>query len=108
MSFSQLPSPGEFTMMRSSDLTGKLSDRALVAVTLLAIVGTSTHGLGRSLNQPPRPASSRADEALERWNGIGNKLVAMARIFPKTSTITRSKQVSALFADCLRHGAAVD
>lgn len=33
-------------MKRSSDLSGKLSDRTLVAVTLLAIVGTNIHSLG--------------------------------------------------------------
>jgi hypothetical protein len=70
-------------MKHSSDQPGKLSNRALVAVTLLAIVGTSIHSLGQSLNRPPRPASSRADEALEGRNNIGNKLVAMAQDFPE-------------------------
>jgi hypothetical protein len=33
--------------------------------------------------QAPRPARSRADETLEMWTEIGNKLIAMAQEFPE-------------------------
>ena len=65
----------KFTMRRSS--------LVLVAVTLLAVVGTSFYSQGQPQNQPPRPARSRADETLAIWNSIGNKLIAMAQDFPE-------------------------
>jgi hypothetical protein len=84
-------------MKRSSDLPGKWSDRALVAVTLLAIDGTSIHSLGQSLNQPSPPVFSRTDEALERWNDSGNKLVALDQDFPEDKYDSSSKKASALW-----------
>lgn len=71
---------------------GKRSGFSLVAVTLLAVMGTSLDCQGQTQNQAPRPARSRAEETLDVWNEIGNKLVAMARIFPKTSTGSRANK----------------
>ena len=68
---------------------------ALVAVTLLAAVGMSLHSQAQTQSQPPSPARSRSDEMLDRWNDIGNKLIAMAQDFPKTSTISRCRRTSA-------------
>ncbi len=59
------------------------SSPVLVAVTLLAVVGTSFYSQGQPQNQPPRPARSRADETLAMWNSIANKLIAMAQDFPE-------------------------
>ena len=42
----------------------KRSSLALVAVTLLAVVGTSLYSQGQPQNQAPSPARSRADETL--------------------------------------------
>src|SRR3954468_3264833 len=75
--------------------TMKRSSLALVAVTLLAAVALSLHSPGQTQNQAPSPARSRSDEMLDRWNDIGNKLVAMARIFPKTNTTSRCRRTSA-------------
>jgi hypothetical protein len=61
----------------------KGSSLALVAVTLLAAVGMSLHSQAQTQNQAPSPARSRSDEMLDRWNDIGNKLVAMAKDFPE-------------------------
>ena len=66
-------------MKRSSKWPGL----ALVAVILLAVVGTNLYGQGQSQNQAPGPARSRADEMLDKWNDIGNKLIAMAHDFPE-------------------------
>jgi len=55
-----------FTMSRSS--------RALVAIAFLA-TGARLDCQGQ--------ARSRADERLEWWNHIGNKLIAMAKDFPE-------------------------
>ena len=59
-------------MKRSSKRFGV----AFVIVTLLAVAGTSVCGQGQTQDQAPRPARSRSDEMLDRWNDIGNKLVA--------------------------------
>jgi len=56
---------------------------ALVAVTLLALTGTSLCAQGQLQNQATRPARSRAEETVEWWNQIGNKLIAMAKDFPE-------------------------
>ena len=61
----------------------KRSSLALVAVTLLAAVGMSLRSQAKTQNQAPSPARSRSDEMLDRWNDIGNKLVAMAKDFPE-------------------------
>ena len=56
---------------------------ALVAVILFAAVGMSLPSQAQTKNQPPSPPRSRSDEMLESWNGIGNKLIAMAQDFPE-------------------------
>jgi len=61
----------------------KRSSLAAVAVTLLTVSGTSRYGQGHSQNQATSSARSRADETLEWWNQIGNKLIAMAKDFPE-------------------------
>jgi hypothetical protein len=54
---------------------------ALVAVTFLAVVGSSPYSHSQSQTQVPCSAHSRADETLDMWNKIGNKLIAMAQDF---------------------------
>jgi len=70
-------------MKRSLKWSLKWSWLALVAVTLLAAVEMNLHSQAQKQNQPPAPARSRSEEMLERWNDIGNKLVAMAKDFPE-------------------------
>src|SRR4029077_15423409 len=55
---------------------------ALLALTLLAVLGTNLFTMAQTQNPVPAPARSRADETLDRWNDIGNKLIAMAQDFP--------------------------
>ena len=86
----------------------KRSSRALVTVILLAIVGTSFYGQGQAQNQPPSPARSRADETLEMWNAIGNKLIAMAQDFPEDKYDYKLQKDERTFALNLRHAAALD
>lgn len=81
---------------------------ALVVVTLLAVVGPSLYGQGQPQNQAPRPARSRADETLEVWNDIGNRLIAMAEDFPEDKYDFRVQKDQRTFADNLLHVAAVD
>jgi hypothetical protein len=90
----------------------KRSVVALVAVTLLAVVGTNLYSQAQAQsqtqNQAPRPANSRADETLEMWNGIGNKLVAMAQDFPEDKYDFKLQKDQRTFAENLLHVAGVD
>ena len=89
-----------FTMRRSS--------LAIVAIILLAVVPRSLCGQNEAQNQAPRPARSRADETLEMWNEIGNKLIAMARDFPENKYDFKLEKDQRAFAQNLLHVAAVD
>ena len=73
-----------------------------------AILSETKNPLERPQNQPPNPARSRADEILELWNAIGNKLIAMAQDFPEDKYDFRVQQEERTFAQNLLHVAAVD
>ena len=80
----------------------------LGAVALLLTVVCITTVLTQAQTQPPRPARSRADEMLDRWNDIGNKLIAMAQDFPEDKYDYKLQQDERSFAQNLLHVAAVD
>ena len=80
----------------------------LVALALLAVAGTRSYSPAQSQTQAPRPASSRADETLERWNDIGNKLVAMAQDFPEDKYDYKLQKDQRTFALNLLHAAAFE
>ena len=80
---------------------------ALVAVTLLA-VPTALYGQAQTQNQAPAPARSRSDEMLDRWNEIGNKLIAMAQDFPEDKYDFKLQKDQRTFALNLLHAAALD
>jgi len=86
----------------------KWFSRALVVVTLLAIVGTTLYSRAQTQTQPPSPARSRADETLEMWNAIGNKLIAMAQDFPEDKYDYKLQKDERTFALNLLHAAALD
>src|SRR5579859_5773602 len=88
--------------------SSKRSELARVAVTLLAIAGTSFYSQGQTQNQPPSPARSRSDEMLDRWNAIGNKLIAMAQDFPEEKYDFKVQKDERSFAENLLHAAALD
>jgi uncharacterized damage-inducible protein DinB len=79
----------------------------LIVVTLLAS-GTTVYVHGQTQNQTPRAARSRADEMLDMWNEIGNKLVAMAQDFPEDKYDFKLQTNERTFAENLLHVAAVD
>src|SRR5207302_9330138 len=79
------------------------SSLALVAVTLLVAVGMSLHSQAQTQNQPPSPARSRSDEMLDRWNDIGNKLVAVAQDFPEDKYDFKVQKDQRTFALNLLH-----
>ena len=86
----------------------KRSSLALVAVTLLVAVGMSLHTQAQTQNKPPSPARSRSDEMLDRWNDIGNKLIAMAQDFPEDKYDFKVQKDERTFALNLLHAAALD
>jgi len=86
----------------------KRSARTSVAVTLLAAVAMSFPSQAQTQNQAPGPARSRSDEMLDRWNGIGNKLVAMAQDFPEDKYDFKVQKDERTFALNLLHAAALD
>jgi hypothetical protein len=86
----------------------KRDSLALVAVTLLAVVGTSLYSQDQPQNQAPRPARSRADQTLAMWNNIGNKLIAMGQDFPEDRYDFKVRKDQRTFAQTLLHVAGVD
>ena len=86
----------------------KQSFLLFVATTLLAMLAANAHSQAQTQNQPPRPVQSRADVMLDRWNDIGNKLVAMARDFPEDKYDYKLQKDQRTFAMNLLHAAALD
>jgi hypothetical protein len=84
------------------------SSLALFAVTLFAVAGTNLYGHGQQQNQAPSPARSRSEEMMDRWNDIGNKLVAMAKDFPEDKYDFKVQKDQRTFAQNLLHAAALD
>ena len=71
-----------------------------VAVTLVAG--------GQAWGQAPLGARSRAEETLEWWNQVGNRLIAMAKDFPEDQYDFKVQKDERTFAENLLHVAAVD
>lgn len=84
------------------------SQLAFVAIGLLGVAGTTLHAQGQQQNQVSISARSRADETLEWWNHIGNKLIAMAKDFPEDKYDFKVQKDERTFAENLLHVAAVD
>ena len=68
----------------------------------------SLHSQTQTQNQPPAPARSQSEEMLDRWNDIGNKLVAMAKDFPEDKYDFKVQKDQRTFALNLLHAAALD
>ncbi len=81
--------------------------RTIVAVILLA-VGMVLPIQAQAENQPPSPVRSHSEEMLDRWNDIGNKLVAMAQDFPEDKYDFKLQKDERTFALNLLHEAALD
>jgi uncharacterized damage-inducible protein DinB len=77
-------------------------------LALLSVFATSPCAFSQAQSQAPRPAVSRAEEMLERWNDIGNKLIAMAQDFPEDKYDYKLQKDERTFALNLLHAAALD
>jgi uncharacterized damage-inducible protein DinB len=80
----------------------------LVGVSLLTLLGACLCGQSQAQSQPSGPARSRAEETLEWWNQIGNKLIAMAKDFPEDKYDFKAQKDERTFGQNLVHVAAVD
>jgi hypothetical protein len=80
----------------------------LAVATLIALAAFGTELYGQAQSQAPKPLRSRADETLELWNDIGNRLVAMAKDFPEDKYDFKVQKDQRTFAQDLLHAAAVD
>ena len=91
-------------MKRSS----KRSALTLTAAPSLAIIGTGICSQGQTQSRAVRAAGSRADETLEMWNLIGNRLIAMVQDFPEDKYDFKLHKDERTFAENILHVAAVD
>ena len=98
--FQKRINPEEKSTMRQSS---KCSAFVLVAVALLAVVGTIPSSHGQTQDKAPRPASSRVEETLEMWNQTGNKLIAMAQDFPEAKYDFKVQKDQRTFAENILH-----
>jgi uncharacterized damage-inducible protein DinB len=73
---------------------------ALAVLTVVVAAGANLHAQVQ--------ARSRAEETLEWWNQIGNKLIAIAREFPEDKYDFKLQIDQRSFAQNLLHVAAVD
>jgi len=90
------------------ELGSKRSWLALSALIVVVVLGTSVCSQAQTQNQAPRPARSRSEEMLDRWNDIGNKLIAMANDFPEEKYDFKVQKDERTFALNLLHAAALD
>jgi tetratricopeptide (TPR) repeat protein len=86
----------------------KQSWLALLTLILFVALGTSLSSQAQTPDQTPRPAASRSEEMLDRWNNIGNKLIAMAQEFPEDKYDFKLQKDERTFALNLLHAAALD
>jgi len=86
--------------------TAKQLALALAAGLLVGAAGASIRN--PSQDQSPAPVRSRAEETLECWNHIGNKLIALAKDFPEDKYDFKAQKDERSFAENLLHVAAVD
>jgi uncharacterized damage-inducible protein DinB len=83
--------------------TSRLLLVALISGVILGALGVAL--FGQTQSQAPR---SRAEETLEWWNQIGNKLIAMAKDFPEDKYDFKVQKDERTFGQNLVHVAAVD
>ena len=86
----------------------KRSSLVLVGAILLLAAGSAINSQAQTQEQSPRPAQSRSEELLDRWNDIGNKLIAMAQDFPEDKYDFKLQKDERTFALNLLHAAALD
>ena len=80
----------------------------LAAAALVAVAALGTELYSQAPKEAPKPARSRADETLDVWNDIGNRLVTMAKDWPEDKYDFKVQKDQRTFAQNILHAAAVD
>jgi uncharacterized damage-inducible protein DinB len=76
----------------------------VIAVVLLAFPAGPTFAQQTATNsKPPAPAEGLAEEVLDAWNGIGDKLIEMAQDFPEEKYDFKPTPEVRTFAEVLLH-----
>jgi uncharacterized damage-inducible protein DinB len=76
----------------------------LAAVCLAAVLSAvPTVGQTDAKKEPPKPALGAADSALEQWNDIGRKLIAIAEDLPEDKYDYKPNADSRTFVQALLH-----
>ena len=82
------------------------SNLVLIAIALLA--STRLYAQSQTPRPTLTPVRSRAEETLELWNHIGQKLIAMAKDFPDDKYDFKVQKDERTFAQNLLHVAAIE
>lgn len=77
-------------------------------VLLSGLFLVATLAAAQAPNPSLIPAETRANEMLDRWNAIGNKLVAIAQDFPEDKYDFKVQKDQRTFAENLLHAAAFE
>jgi uncharacterized damage-inducible protein DinB len=80
---------------------------AMLCTAMAPMQGTQAQQTSTQ-NRAAAQVRSRADETLEWWNQVGNKLIAMAKDFPEDKYDFKLQKDERTFAENLLHVAAVD
>ena len=78
----------------------------LLFAVLSAMLITFVSGQEKKPAEPPKPAANPSQELLWMWNGVGNKLIAMAEDFPEDKYGFKAQKDERTFGDNLLHVAA--
>ncbi|MCX6120696.1 MAG: DinB family protein [Ignavibacteriales bacterium] len=78
----------------------------LMFAALAALLFTFTSAQEKKSPEPPKPAQNPSQELLWMWNGVGNKLIAMAEDFPEDKYGFKAQKDQRTFGDNLLHVAA--
>ncbi len=78
------------------------------AAVLLAVLGMNPSIHAQAQEKSATPAVSRAEETLQLWNMIGNKLIAMAQDFPEDKYDFKVEKDQRTFAQNLLHAAGFE
>jgi len=82
--------------------------RTRLVITTILLVSGAVASSAQTQSQAPVPVRSRADEMVDRWNAIGNKLIAMAQDFPEDNYDFKVQKDERTFAQNLLHAAAFE
>ena len=95
-------------MKRSPKSFAVLFAVAFVLGALSVTTASPAFAQGQAQTQAQGSVRSRAEETLEWWNHIGNRLIAMAKDFPEDKYDFKVQKDERTFAQNLLHAAALD